>query len=505
MSTRVYHSLSRPWLKYALGATLVFLILVLSGREVANGNAKLMLALFGVGAFCVLAVVQRGACVGVLVLLAMNGIPFLANSKSVAHHIALQDIACLALIGVAFAWTIAGRRGASTPLGGVLSWCGLALLGWCVFIVVRTWADGEAPLLGALRFGRDFLYFGALLVVLPRVRFRERDIDVLIVVLCAGVCLFAAGQIVTVEGYANPTWLVHVGATATTLGLTRLYAEMIDLVSAGVAFGIAAVTLTRGRFQSKVIPITLLLVVSLVLQLTRARWIAMITSVVVVSLWFALQSKGRTAVIVRRRLAISVGVLAAAAVVLLTVGGGLISAGPLVQRVLSIFTDVGSSTSTLAVRQHVANEMASVLGGRWLSGLGLTPPSVHYYAQFPEGSIRDSDVGVLNAVMTIGVIGAALIYLPLIVTLLHCMRRTRARARVRLGWLNYGGQIWIVGTVASSITLVTLFSPSGLVLAAVILVVLSQASVTGADPDPPPPRGPSQTEAPADLSPPLVV
>jgi hypothetical protein len=502
MSDRLYHSLSRPLVKYALVAALVFVILVVSGREVANGNIKLMLAVISAGAFCVLAVAQRGACVGVLVLLAMNGIPFLDNSKSVAHHIAIQDIACLALIGTAFAWAIAGSRGAPTRAASILSWCGLALFGWCVLMVGRTWADGQAPFLGALRFGRDFMYFGALLAVLPLVRFRERDIEVLIAVLCAGVCLFAVGQIVTVEGLAHPTWLVHVGGTTKSLGVTRLFADMTDLVSAGVAFGVAAVTLTRGRDQSRAIPITLLLLTSLVLQLTRARWIAVITSVVLVSLWFALRADGRTGVILRRRLTIAAGVLAASAVLLLTVGGGLISAGPLVQRVLSIFTDVGSSTSTVAVRQHVANEMASLLGGRWLSGLGLTPPSVHYYPQFPGGSIRDPDVGVLNAVMTIGVIGAALIYLPLIVMLLHCMRRTRAGVRARLPWLNYGGQVWIIATVASSITLVTLFSPSGLILTAVILFVLSQPSVTG--PDPPPPR-PLQTDRPTDLSPPLVV
>jgi hypothetical protein len=481
MTDRVRHSLSRSSLKYALGAAIVCLVLVGSGREVVNGHTKLMLELIAAGAFCALAASQRGACLGLLVLAAMNGLPFIDNSKSVAHHIALQDLACLALIATAFAWTLTTDRGkAPTPLGRALSWCGLALFGWCVLMVGRTWADGQAPLLGAIRFGRDFLYFGALLMVLPRLRLSERDVKVLITVLGVGVCLFAVGQIVTVEGLGNPTWLVHAGATASTLGVTRIFAEMTDLVSAGVAFAIAAVALTRGRVQARVIPIALLLVASMILQLTRARWIATIAGVIVVSLWLALRADSRIAVTLRRRLTVFVGVLTAAVVLVVLVAPGVISAGPVVQRVLSIFTSTGKGTSTLAVRQLIANQMTSLLRGHWLTGLGLIPPSSHFYPQFPSGSIRDPDVGVLNAVMTIGIIGAALIYVPLIVTLVHSLRSARAKSRLGLAWLSYGGQIWIVATIASSITLVSLFSPSGLVLSAMILAVLSQPGVTDA-------------------------
>jgi predicted membrane channel-forming protein YqfA (hemolysin III family) len=125
---------------------------------------------------------------------------------------------------------------------------------------------------------------------------------------------------------------------------------------------------------------------------------------------------------------------------------------------------------------------------------------VHFYPQFPSGSIRDTDLGVLNAVMTMGLIGAALIYLPLLVTLVHCMRHARTKARLRFPWVSYGGQIWIVATLASSVTLVTLFSPAGLVLSAAILAVLSQPCVTGGGP---PVRARIETE-PAHAPPPPV-
>jgi hypothetical protein len=477
MSDRL--QLGRYSWRQILGAALVLLILVVGGREVANNHSKLMFEVIGAIAFGVLAT-QRGLCVGVLALAALNGIPFFANTKEAAHHIAVQDLVCLLLIVVALVWTLVDGRRNRTRLSVVLTWCGVALLSWCVVMVFRTWVDGT-PLLGAIRFGRDFLYFGALLIVLPRVRFRERDIDAIVAVLGVGVCFYAVGQIATVEGLANPTWLVHAQTIQQSLGITRLYTEMTDLVSAGVAFSIAALVLATRRNQKRIAPITVLLTVSLVLQLTRARWIATITSVVLVSVWLGLQAERGIAGVLRRRLLMFLGVVVGIAALILLAAPSLISTGPFVQRIVSIFTDLSSSTGTVGVRRQVASEMISVLGHHWILGLGLTPPSVHFYPQFPSGSIRDPDVGVLNAVMTIGVVGALLIYLPLIATLVHCMRRSSRAVRDRFSWMNYGAQIWIVATVASSITLVSLFSPSGLVLTAIILAVLSQPFVLGID------------------------
>lgn len=476
-------ALARPASQYALGAALTGVILVGSGWAVTAGHSTRIFEVIAAAALIALAVLQRGAFIGVLVLAAMDGIPFLDTSRLAASHIAFQDVAALGLFGAAVVWILAaGRSARPTRLARALSWCGLALLLWCAFIAARTWANGGAPLLGAVRFGRDFFYFGLLLAVLPRVQLRRRDLEVLVAVLAAGVCLFAIGQIAIVEHLANPTWLVHAAARGHVLGVTRVYAEMNDLLFVGVPIGIAAVVLVRGRSaQSVAIPITLLLSTSFLLQLTRARWIALIASLVVISAWMALQAERRIAVTLRRRMMLMIVAIALAVGITLVLAPGVISAGPLVRRLLSIFTDVGSQTSTLAVRQQVANQMTALLGGHWLTGLGLIPPSSHYYLQFFDGSIRDPDLGVLNAAMTIGVVGAALIYLPLVVALLHCMRRARTRTAVRYPWLSYGGQIWILAAIASSVTLVTLFSVSGLAVTATTLAVLSHPSVSGPD------------------------
>jgi len=475
-----------PRLRALLAAAAIVLGLVAVGREVVHGDSTMIIGLFAAGGLVVLAVARRGLFTGVMVLAAMNGLPAIDTSRYVANHVAGQDLACMALIGTAGLWALGRqRRWPPTQLGRRLSLCGALLFGFCVYTVLRTVVDGHASLLGAIRYGRDFLYFGALLIVLPRVRFRREEIDDLLKVMMVGVVLFSIGQIATVEGISNPTWLVHATSTGQTLGLTRLYAPMNDGLFAGVALALATAVLAgRGTLTRRLgIPATLLLGTSLALQLTRARWIALILSLVVVSLFFALQADRRVATVLRRRLVASLLILTALVLVLTFVAPGLISAGPLVRRLLSIFNSTTSNaqTNTLAVRQQVAGLMLQTLGGHWVLGLGLIPPSAHYFLAFPSGSIRDPDVGVLNALMTIGAIGAILIYLPIVVTVLHCMRRVRTRGRVAYSWLNYGGQIFLVAALASSITLVTLFSVAGLMLTGTLLALLAQPSVSGPD------------------------
>lgn len=480
MSQRLPRIMAQLPLGSAMSAALVAVILVGGGREIAHGQTTRVFALLVVAGVCALGAAHRGVFIGVLLLAALNGLPFVDTSRLVATHISEQDVACLALIGAGLAWIAAAGAGTrSTRIARNLSWCGFALLVWCVFTIGRTWVDGDASVLAALRYGRDFVYFGVLLIVLPRVRLSPREIKALLAVLIVGVCVFSFGQILTIESIANPTYLVHSSATSETLGFTRVFAPMNDLIFAGVAMGIAAVALFRGGpMWRATIPITLLLTVSLVLELTRARWIALVAAIVASSLWLVLQAERRTARIARRRLGLMLGSLCTVGVGLSTFAPSVISAGPIARRMVSIFTDVQTSAfTTLSYRQRVSDAMFLVLGGKWPGGVGLIPPSAHYYATLPNGELRNADLGVLNALMTIGAVGAVLIYLPLIVVLIFVMRRMRTGGYAGYSWLSYGGQIWIVASLASSVTLVTLFSVSGLVMSTVILMVLCQPSI----------------------------
>jgi hypothetical protein len=122
--------------------------------------------------------------------------------------------------------------------------------------------------------------------------------------------------------------------------------------------------------------------------------------------------------------------------------------------------------------------MLHVLGNDWPVGLGFQHPSAHPYPTLPSGSIRDPDLGVLNAVMLMGVVGAILVYLPALIVLRALTKRPREReAALGEEWLRLGATIWIIAVVASSITLIELFSFGGLELSATMLALAVSAAV----------------------------
>ena len=225
-------------------------------------------------------------------------------------------------------------------------------------------------------------------------------------------------------------------------------------------------------------PIALLLAVSVVVQLTRARWVGIIGGFLFVSSWLMLYGDRFTiSAILRRRLVLVAGALCLVAGVTLVAAPGIFSSSPFISRVTTIFSDLESGGGTVAVRETVTSTMEHYLGGHWLEGLGFISPEVHYFAGLPSGSIEDPDLGVLNAIMPMGIIGAALIYLAPAMILSCCLRRSYGESQY--AWLRYGGAIWIVAMLISSITLVSLFNTSGLALVAVLLTVLIHPSVAG--------------------------
>jgi hypothetical protein len=474
-------SLSTPALifggasKSPLTTAGILCLLIGCGWAIGAEHVRLLLlavALLGLG---ILALSQRGTLVGILVLAGLNGVPFFDTSKLVTSKLAIEDIAVIGLLFVAAVWVlIDGAPPAPTKVGRVVSRLGMVLLVWSSYVMARTLIDESVPILRALYFGRDFLLFGSLLIVLPRVRFSLRDISTLLGILAVGVCIFAVGQIMTALGIGQPGSLIHFKYTLAESGLNRVYSNMTDLVTATLAVAIAATLLSRQRMlRLSAAPIAVLLLVSTIVQLTRARWIGLIIGVVVISFWLAISSNTTISATLRRRLTLFVSLLAFIFVVAIVTVPSVVSGGAVIHRLTSIFSDLQSGSGTVAIREQVTNTMTALLGQRWPSGLGFVPPFTHYYAGLPGGSIRDPDVGVLNAVMTMGVVGAALIYLPVIIVFGDCLRRLSLRRGTNFGWLYYGGAIWMIATLSSSVTLITLFSTSGLALAAVFLTILA--------------------------------
>jgi hypothetical protein len=450
------------------------------GWLIAAGQAKLLLVAVAGGGICALAMNQRGAFVGISTLAAMDGLPFFDTSRHVASKITIQDVAVALLLLVAVVWIASTDGHRPGRAARVLSFAGVLLSVWWTWTLARTWSGQDVSLMHASSFGRDFGFFALLLMVLPQVRLTNRDIGMLLGVLTAGVCVFAMGQIAIALGAGRPGSLIHIQRTLTESGVTRVYASMTDLVTAGLAVSVAASLLAREtKIRLVAFPVALLLTASTILQLTRARWIGLVVGLVLVSLWRAFNDDARLAAVLRRRLTATVGALVLLVAIVVLVAPGIVSGGTIVHRITSVFTELQSGGGTVAIRERVTKTMTAYLGEKWPAGFGFVPPANHYFEGLPEGSIRNSDVGVLNAVMTMGAIGAAFIYLPVVLMLLACLRRVPRRLLGPYGWLRYGGAIWIVAALVSSATLVTFFSASGLAMSAVLLTVLAHPSVAG--------------------------
>jgi hypothetical protein len=470
-----------------LGALALSGLLVICGWAIARQDTKPLFIGLAVIAICGLAVTQRGAFIGVLMLAALDGIPFLETSKLVTSKLAIEDVAILALIGVGLIWMLIDDRSRpGTTAGRALVKVSPLLLLWCTFFMARTMIDYHTPVLRTVYFGWDFLFFPLLLMVLPRVSLSRYDIAVALGVLALGACIFAVGQIMIGIGAGNPGSLIHyhytleeAAHTSSASGVTRVYSNMTDLVTAGLAASIGALLLARDRRTRLIaLPIAAILLTSTIVQLTRARWIGLIIGLVVVSFWvFSSSRTPAVAATLRKRLMAVFGVLVAGGLAVALIAPNVLSGSAISKRLSSIFTDLETSSGTVAVRETVTHTLTTLLGERWLTGLGFISPFTHYYFGLPGGSIRNPDVGVFNAIMTMGVIGALLIYLPVLLVLLYCLRQLSRRNVTDLGWLYYGGAIWLVAALASSITLITLFSTSGLTLTAMILTILTQASV----------------------------
>ena len=221
----------------ALAMTGLAVLLVGCGWAIAAGHVKLLFIPVAAAGVCALALRQRGASIGILVLTALNGLPFVDTSyKLLSGKLTLEDVAAMVLIVAAGAW-ILFDDGSFRPsrTARAISRLAVLLFLWWLWTLVRTVVGQHVSILSAASFGKDFVFFAVLLILLPRIRLTSRDIGALLGILATGVCLFAVGQIMIATGLGHPGNLVHFHYTLQEsgfTGLTRVYANMTNLVTA---------------------------------------------------------------------------------------------------------------------------------------------------------------------------------------------------------------------------------------------------------------------------------
>lgn len=484
-----YHGAARSVMRSTLRTDGVVAAAALVGALVcgwliAGGHRDqdVVIACFAAAATFVVARWWPGPFVALMVLVVMNAVPVVNLSRQFFGSFGIQDCAVLALAGGLYWYRgeiVGGRERRVARIAAIWSACFVA---WWVITFARSVLLDDIPIRYAASYGRDFLYFAILLPLAVRARLPSKSVRHGVGLLMAGVVAFAVGQSVSSLSGHELSWLVHPTTSNDTSGQLRIYSPMGDLVSTGLIFAVA--WLVAGRASRRPVPAAALvtvLAVSVALELTRSNYaaigVALVTGVAVHSI----RGGSFTAVVVRVAMAVLVVTVVVIAVGTANVGNSGIGgvATRVAERAESGVSAVSNTSGTFGYRTKLDAKMLHVLGSQWPIGLGFLDPTVHYVAGLPEGSIRNTDVGVFNALMTMGVIGAFFIYAPLLYGFVELLRAVGSWRRLGLSerrWIAYGGAAWIAWALVGSWNLVVLFSVTGLVVTALGLGWLAQAT-----------------------------
>jgi hypothetical protein len=441
---------------------------------VGSGQEAFVLGLAGLTILALVAAANAGVAAGLLVLAVLNGIPLVDFEQfAVSGRFRVSDVLVVGLGGLLAISAL--RPGGKTMSHRAVRWSiwwSAAFVAWWTWTLVTSVLDDGVPLVQAALFGRDFLYF-ALLLPLVAIAFRGRaEVLGLLVTLGAGALAYAFGQLGLVfAGFTGAfESLVHESAVLEYEGVPRVYAFMSEATLALIPLSLGLALM--GRARNLRIAGALLFAMSglsILLQFSRAVYVGLGLALVAVSAIWMVRSPAAGS-LRRAWVLVSAGVVAA--VFLAATGFRPSLSSPTAEaistRAASTFEELQAGSGNVRYRYKVSEAMLDRLQGHWPTGLGFWHPEAKPVSTLPDYSIRNGDVGVLNAVMTMGIIGTILLYLPLAAVLIATLRR-RGAGTGEYEWLYYGVGVWIVAVLVGSLTLVTLFSTPGLVLAAVIL------------------------------------
>jgi hypothetical protein len=454
-----------------------------------------------VGVLALSALLRRfgvGCAIGLLVLGCIDALPgpnleLLGLGGSVKG----TDVFVAGLVAVTL-WVNGRNRFATLRRG---RW-GPMLAGWSIVfvvlwvaIVLRTWVDSDTPIIHGALYVRDFAFF-ALLVPLLCGALRTRRIrHAALVTLAIGTAVAGLAQSAEVLGHVPAGILVHVLVNKQNYGLQRLYTSAVDLPAAGLPLGLGACLIGRNaalRIGGAILAAICLLAV--IAGLTRAIYLGeTIGLAVALAAWLSRTgSTGRSA---RRRLVTGVAVVAVAVVAVIVISPPSTRSTAISgvsQRFQSLVTDLNGQASqdaSIQTRQFEYSYSEQLLRGKWVLGLGDLPQKYHYVPGMFAGSIRNSDIGVFNVVITMGLLGAIVYLFPLLVVTAGLLRasirpgasgpgrRGPSAARGEREWILFGTLAWCVAAIAVSPTLLWLFDPAQAICSAFVIGLAGAALV----------------------------
>lgn len=462
---------------------------VLAGWLIANGETRIVLAVLIPLPAVVIAMSPRALplLAGLLMLVILNGIPGVSLGGRLPTGIRVPDVAVMALALLLFSYRDRSAEAGNAPYMRAARIWGACLVAWWAITLARSVLLQGIPIRYAILYGRDFLYFAILLPLALGARLPARSLRIAALVVFVGAIAYATGQAVAGLTGVTLSWLVHPAAVSQSVGLTRFYSPMNYVVDSCLIFAGALWWAKDGPINRWLVGgVLLVLLAAATLGATRANYFAIVVGLVACAIVYAIRHGSVTSVLVRGLIAVLV-VVAAATLLTAITGGSSFTANPIASRVTKGLSDVSQSSGTFGYRQHLDGLMLQVLGGQWPIGLGFLHPAAHYVPTLPKGAIRNTDTGVFNVLMTMGLVGALLVYAPLVYgfrQLLRISRRSLASSQSLPRWILYGGVAWLAWGLAGSPTLDLIFSTPGVVVAALVLAALGRTVAESRQPSP---------------------
>jgi hypothetical protein len=431
----------------------------------------------------------RGAVYAVLIFGAADLLPGVATTTTrIAGGYFLSDFAVYALVGLllidqATTGFSAFRR--CLFLGRLTALSALLAVLW-VAEVLRSWVADAIPLGHALSFAEYVPYFAVVTPLLCASLF-DPAVRRGLVTVAVGWTVLMLGATVYANTHAGAlSSLLHQVTQLSDFGsftVERTFAASPDaLALLAIPFGLGALLLGRsGTCRCCGALVATLAIAADATSLTRALYIGvMVATCGPVIVWFAIADSRHG---FRRRVGTSVLAIAVVAALLVliqppAVSGSSAASTVVTSRLASIpeaLLDQEALSSTVAYREYEAHLLEGYLGSDWVFGLGLLDPRDRYFVGLPSwdaGSILDTDVGVLNTVMILGVVGAVLQFAPALFVAVVLMLRQVTTRRVRDDeWMAFGGVGAVMGLCVTAATLTVFFSASTVVLCAAAIAL----------------------------------
>lgn len=351
------------------------------------------------------------------------------------------------------------------PKKRTIDWVGVSIIGLVFYVALRavlTSLHYGLPMLSSFAFARTYFYY---LMYFPIRRLILTHRTPWMVSLLVYGVFFSLAIIIESLAHINLTFITHPYGYQFRGAVVRLfdYGQALSWLSLSFLSG-KFLSARRGRKMLVGMGV-IICAVSLVLGYSRALTVGIVLGLFL-AIMVSVSARGRKLYfvgLVILGLTVSASVMKIASPSLWT---------QLASRYESTISLVTNDTGTLGYRTQIYQAFYEPLVLQDpVMGVGFVNPNysgIYYY--LPYHSLEDTDLGFVSPLVTMGIVGTGLVFLPFGVEEFLILRKKHSG--------EIGANIFVLSAVITSLTLVTLFDLYSGIIAAVIALSWLGASET---------------------------